>query len=364
MSVATAHSTTLAISAILSQHANGHSRLYDLLSISVGRVLSKIAKGGGDWRSQVNEEKFRHIADWLRAALANNEPWLDHVDDLGRPKKLTKFGTIDRLTQEADKAMLKAAQRLSTVKLIEGDEELFEELGDGFYLVRLMTPAALDRESAEMQHCIGNGGYDDNLQRRGFLYLSLRDGAGKAHATLEIEDGMLVQLQGKQNRRPIQAYVDPLIPFIRNEGYSVAISASRLGYVIDIPGDWHNIHHLPKGLEVSGNLNLGESSVNVLPEGLKVGGNLYVHNTQIRHLPEDMKLYGLFIYLINTGICSLPDCIPDATWVYWDDEAGTAKEFRLLHNGTPHKKLVLHAKRMLQRATSPFREAMNRCGFW
>ncbi len=178
--------------------------------------MLRSAKAGVDWERLARDEDIRHITDWLKAAVGNDEAWLKHLDDRGRPKKLMKFSSMEDITKEANKAMLKAAQRFSAVKLVEGDEELYAELQDGFYVVRLLTPAALDRESAQMQHCIGNGGYDKALANPDNLYLSLRDKHGKAHATLEVNDGKLIQLQGKQNTVPVDKYLDVLVPFLKS----------------------------------------------------------------------------------------------------------------------------------------------------
>ncbi len=163
----------------LRPYHGGDERLGLLLSYCVGRLMLRTAKAGGDWREIARDEELRHIADWLKAAIVNENAWLKNVDEWGRPKKLLKFSSIEDIIKEADKAMLKATQRLGSVKLVEGDEELYAHLEDGSYLVRLKTPAALDRESAQMQHCIGNGSYDDELDKPDNLYLSLRDKHGK-----------------------------------------------------------------------------------------------------------------------------------------------------------------------------------------
>lgn len=295
------------IADVLSPYAAGHDdrRLIELLAVSVGRVLLNDAMRERAWQSQVNDEKLRHIADWLKAAVVNNNSWLDNVDDRGRPKKLMKFGSIEQIVREADKAMLKAS-RLSAVRLVEGDEEYFWELGEGFHIVRLLTPAALDRESAEMQHCIGNGRYDQNLERGDYTYLSLRDGAGKAHATIEIYDGMIVQIQGKQNRPAIKTYLGRLAPFVRAMSYSVAVPESHLGHVIDINGQWHDIHSLPEGLRVAGSLDLSNTNISALPKGLVVDGSILLSNTKIAALPEDLKI-GKDVDLSGTGVTVLPE---------------------------------------------------------
>ena len=295
--------------------------LFPLLDACVVRL----ARRDGD-AFKIDKDLLRHIADWLRAALANGEPWLKSVDGQGRPKKLLKFGSVDAIVREADKAMLKAAQKHCGVTLVDGDEELVEMLDDGYYVVRLLTPAALDWESAEMQHCIGNGAYDDCLNDGRHTYLSLRDPHGKPHATLEVQDEKIVQLQGKQNAPPLHKYLDVLIPYICASGLGVDIPASHLGHVIDVDGVWHPLDNmpeglmvegyldlrntrittLPKGLTVKGHLDLALTPIKTLPEGLSVSGDLYLNNTPIEALPRDLTV-GRILQLSETKVVTLPD---------------------------------------------------------
>ena len=272
-----------------------------LMDACVGRILRRERDA-----IIVDKERLRHIADWLRAAIANDEPWLKNVDEHGRPKKLMKFGSIDAIVREADKAMLKAAQKLRGVKLVDGDEELVETLQDGYYVVRLLTPTALDRESAEMQHCIGNGAYDDSLNDGRRAYLSLRDPQGKAHVTMEVSDRSIVQLQGKQNTRPIRRYIDILIPYIRASGLAVGPHAAQLGHIIDIDGVWHPFDKLPEGLTVEGNLDLSDTPITKLPDGMTVKGDLDLSHTPITELPKGMTVGG-FLFADNTPITDLPE---------------------------------------------------------
>ena len=271
-----------------------------LLDVCVGRLLRR---PGED--SSVDKERLHHIADWLRAALVNDEPWLKNVDERGQPKKLMKFGSFDAILREADKAMMKAAQKLRSVKLVDSDETMHAEIGGGFYLVRLITPAALDRESAHMQHCIGNGGYDERLKHENHLYLSLRDQQGKAHVTIEIRNGSIVQLQGKQNSAPIRKYCDVLSPYIRASGLGVDVPASHLGHVIDVDGTWHPLDNLPEGLTVKGNLNLSGTKIAALPEDLSVGGSLHLYGTPIAALPKGLSV-GRNLWLGESTITALP----------------------------------------------------------
>ena len=44
----------------------------------------------------------------------------------------------------------------------EGEESVMT-FADGSRIVRLLTPEALDRESAMMGHCVGQGAYDKSM---------------------------------------------------------------------------------------------------------------------------------------------------------------------------------------------------------
>ncbi len=177
-----------------------------------------------------------------------------------------------------------------------------------------------------MQHCIGNGAYDAELANPGNLYLSLRDKHGKPHATLEVNDEELVQLQGKQNTVPIQKYLDVLVPFLKMSKWQVDLPVFILGHVIDVNGDWYkldslteglivgdyldlrgtNITHLPEDLTVMSSLDLRGTNMTHLSKGLTVRGNLYLKNSKITHLSEGLIVRGA-LDIESTNITHLPE---------------------------------------------------------
>jgi hypothetical protein len=293
-----------------------------LMAYSVGRVLSKTEPD--DYTPTTQPEHFfaaRHIADWLAAAIANQEQWLENVDDLGRPKKLLKFATIDAIIREADKAMLRYAQKSQNVKLRDGDEKLIMELADGYHIVQLLTPAALDRESGEMQHCIGNGGYDDHLSTKGVQYVSLRGPGGKAHATLEVDNGRVLQLQGKQNAQPIREYLERIAPYLRRENLVLAemrtdarfmfvddyriVDAWDLTDCTEVLGDLVRTRadlKLPAKLRVRGSIAISNSSFpNGFPREIVADGHISITQCRQFSLPErivgggDVSIKGCFV---------------------------------------------------------------------
>lgn len=151
------------------------------------------------WYELTHGLDIHHVVDWLSAAVHNNERWLSNTDDRGRPKKLMKCGDIIALSNEADKCMRRALTGTRRRKALpETDERVVVTLGD-LSLVRLLTPKALDAESAAMRHCIGLGAYDVRLSLPGLRYYSVRDDRNKPLATVEVMDGVIIQCSGPRN---------------------------------------------------------------------------------------------------------------------------------------------------------------------
>lgn len=156
-------------------------------------------------------DHVRHVVDWLTVAVENNAPWLTNTDAKNRPKKLMKCGSIEALAAEADKAMMKALQASGVrAPLPDTDERVIITLGE-LSLVRLLTPSALDVESTAMRHCIGLGSYDDLLSLPGLEYYSVRDTDNRPLATLEIGDGVILQMSGPRKSHCVSAAYDFII---------------------------------------------------------------------------------------------------------------------------------------------------------
>lgn len=312
------------------------------LILSVGRVLLKEAKRDEfieasialkeqdekdlDW-SLLSDEKTRHIVDWLKASKMNNEQWLQNLDDRGRIKKLMKFSSLSQIHDEADKVMRIKAQQSITAEVSTGAEKIIETLADGYYIVQMLTPTALDRESAYMQHCIGNGAYDDGLKDNKVEYLSLRDKIGKPHATLEIHDDIVVQLQGKQNKSPAQKYLNLIIPYLKVRKLGWNNDVAKQGGIYDIDYNFHpldipfsddlcvngnidfietSIYALPNNFKVIGNLSLDFTRIKKLEDGLEVAFDISLEDSDIEHISPDIKIGGDLI-LANCQITELSD---------------------------------------------------------
>lgn len=284
-----------------------------LLDLCVGRLLKREGKA---WRTVAERhlDEIRHIADWLAGAVVRNEPWLDNIDAAGRPKKIMKFGSLEAASREADKAMLKWLNNVHVAPTMEGDEIPYADLSDGYKVVRLLTPAALDRESSMMQHCVGGGSYDRRVEAENLHILSLRDRFGKAHVTMSVDvaSGEIIEMKGKQNVIPAGKYLPYVREFLSSTLLGFTGEFGLFGMIRDAEGTFHKPEELPDQFVSLGGLNLlrarnirwpkkmtvrgdfgAPGETDSLPDWLEVDGNLTL-GTPIEKLPRHLKVGGDF----------------------------------------------------------------------
>lgn len=302
-----------AVLRLLHAHAPQDEQVDPLLVVSLGRVLFNAAKRGEDFRTLATGTQIRHIYDWLKAEVLSGAAWLSIVDEKGRPRKLLKFGSVAQIVKEADKAMEKANQRTGKVSLVEGEEVVIAELENGYTLVRMLTPAALDRESKAMQHCIGHGSYDANLNNSQLLYLSLRDSFGKPHVTMEISDYgsnlHIYQLSGKQNDVPRGKYLALLRPWFKaNDVWFPGLSPA--GIIISVEDEIYHPEELPDGFKTKGDFQTRHLADGRIPENMVVNGDMYANRNENLQtfLPKGLRVKGDLLL-------SWPESISDNTVV-------------------------------------------------
>jgi hypothetical protein len=214
-----------------------------------------------------------------------------------------KFSTLEQITLEADKAMMKANQKNQGIQLSPGEEELVVELADGYYLVELLTPSALDKEGSLMQHCVGHGAYDDDVESGDVKILSLRDPSGKPHATIELnvpETAVfhhyeIAQIQGKQNKLPIGKYLSVLKPYMEKEYRNFLKYISERGLVSADDGTFYKPNELPENSTIY-SLILNQARDITLPAGLTVRNTFNISRSYISELPDDIKLMGNAVF--------------------------------------------------------------------
>ncbi len=268
--------------------------------------------------TQGSIDTFRHIKDWIKAAIVSHDPWTTDLDDQGRPKRLVQIGSLARAYAMAEKDMNKKANDLraqfaNAGAAFEEDEQnghikTVKTYPDGSRIVQLLTTHALDIESAQLGHCIGNGGYDENIRHPGREYYSLRDPLNKAHVTFEVIEGVLEQFKGKQNAPPVSPYMEMGQEMIRTHQWQISESPAHTG-LLEKDGVYYDVQNLPEGFEWKKNLILNNAKwLKQLPLGLSVGGYLDLRGcTGLTHLPETLTV-GENLYLRGcTGLTHLPE---------------------------------------------------------
>lgn len=247
------------------------------------------------------DDKLRHVTDWIKAALVSKEAWLEKTDDQGRPIKLLKIGSVEQAINIADRDMQRAAQKLQQQIALGGledsvDQKVVKTFEDGFAIVRLLTPEALDYETAQLGHCIGNGAYDDNVLSGKSVFYALRDPKNRSHATLEVNrDGDLLQCKGKRNAPPVYKYFPYIKSFVEEKQFYLSESCSHTG-LVRFDGEYHAISRLPEGTSVYETLDLSNVQENIiLPKGLKVEGSLILPGNNLPALPDDINVTGNLI---------------------------------------------------------------------
>lgn len=256
-----------------------------LSAIGVGGVLYRHHRKDGDWKELLKsrETDIRHIHDWLASALSEKDEWLTRTDEKGRPRKLTKMHSIDQLLAEADKAFSKKMQtakaKAPAVSGLPDDEKVEMELSEGYSLVKMLSPQALDRETAVMQHCVGLGGYDSHTSSKKYALFSLRDRFNKPHATLEVdvERRALLQIRGKQNAIPTAKYLALLGPYLGRLD-SLTQDSALADFRITREGEFVHVSEIPDHAVFAGSLDLSGYDIvdPKIPDDLAVEGNLTV----------------------------------------------------------------------------------------
>lgn len=255
------------------------------------------------------DDRVRHIADWLKVAVQEDEPWLHQLETNGQPKRLLHLKGLKEAVEEADRDMRERNKRLAAQLGTDTEgEETVAAMADGYRVVKLTTTSALDREGVAMGHCIGQGAYDQFLHNGTREYFSLRDRNNKPHVTIEVDLAIdaVVQCKGKGNAPPTAKYLPYLGTFLRSKALQIAVPAYCCGLCQDTKGIIHSIFDLPDGLEVTGPLDLRSTPITQLPEGLHVGGPLHLYDTPITQLPDGLHVGGS-LYLRGTSITQLPD---------------------------------------------------------
>ncbi|MGU3401327.1 hypothetical protein ACLBWS_16550 [Brucellaceae bacterium D45D] len=175
------------------------------------------------WFSEPCWESLGHILEWQKRSVKEMAPWLADADERGRPKRLLGHLRYIDLEREADKDMDARCEQLNR-RLGLNDEVTVEHVGDGYRIVRLLTPDAVALEAGRMRHQFGLGDDQEQFMAGEIAYYSLRRADGFPVATLQVEffsseEGMLMRIEGHRNTPVSDEDREILLPWLRQQGW-------------------------------------------------------------------------------------------------------------------------------------------------
>lgn len=145
--------------------------------------------------------------------------WSKEVDGKGSAIALWQQQNRIDLGQWRIPAVLEA---LESFRLEQRGEipqgKIVYQFDDGWTVQRLVDPEQLGAEGEVMQHCVGE--YCPQVAAGETIIYSLRDPKGRPHVTMETREGFgrFLQVQGKQNRKPIEEYLERVKQFAVEKG--------------------------------------------------------------------------------------------------------------------------------------------------
>lgn len=275
--------------------------LEPLARCSLGRILAnrireeypKLPRQG--WTSAAPRPvQESHILDWIVSSAMDRVAWLSNVDAQARPKKLMKCSTYDDLAREADRYFEKRNGNMAKA-LGPDDESFLADLSNGYSIVEMLTPEALDLESASMHHCVGHGSYDARLRAGWARFLSVRDRKRRPVATVALRQEpnarwSIDQIQGKRNERPAREVMDALRMYAvdRNWWYR-----QYWWPVVDSSGGGeYDLDRIPEGATIL-SLEVNDYELEIFPDLALPAGLTVLCDADLSprvRLPEDMTV--------------------------------------------------------------------------
>jgi hypothetical protein len=296
--------------------------LVDNWHIGEGRMVSLV---GIDWADDLEAKAAGSMA-MLQAASRADESIIS--EDLMPPAETALVRDWLNALPETDPRMLDKLHKVTWEQAIQhslayhrrlakrtiriaGDDGAVDPLPtvDGHRWLHLVTPAALDRESEAMGHCVGDGGYDHATWAAGpdgmpvqpadpmdalMGLWSLRDGDGRSVLTVEVDLGCLGQCKRRFNDAPTPEYVPHLAVLIAHLSNTMPDFALPDWLVTDVrDGSLHHLHEMPDGIHLADGHYLDPGDWRRIPALMRIeGGTILSHHGEEKIEFRDLHVLG------------------------------------------------------------------------
>jgi hypothetical protein len=153
-------------------------------------------------------DEYHHTLDFI----SQKKPKLGSALEL-----LSKVQAWDKSMSKKRMEFERKAQKYKSQSQFEnmGKLEVIHKFPNGYTIMELVDDKAKDWEGNAMGHCVGGNDYESEI-----VY-SLRDANLMPHATMQIQDKTIVQIQGKENKDIVEKYHDYIFDFIQQYDMNV-----------------------------------------------------------------------------------------------------------------------------------------------
>lgn len=242
-------------------------------------------------------ETIRQTRVWIEHALATKKPWVEHLDDAGRPDRLQQISSLADAQQRIDKdtknddvrAQFSDAATVLGRRQREGHIRIVQTLPNGNMWVQLLTKNALEEESTLTGNCVGQGAYDKVIRQPGGAIYSLRDALGKSHMTVEAHGTVMMQCRDKENAPPLGEHIQTVVDFIKENKLSLGPDLTKVCMIYQ-DGHYYSLREIPPKFLLEGDFILRESRwLKKMPKNFSTTGHIIIANSDsIETLPENM----------------------------------------------------------------------------
>lgn len=195
-------------------------------------------------------DTIQHIIHYLAAAEQDSKQVANNDQRVFAQRELAGFPKAENLTVLAKKSNEYFARGTRNVKRQAAGMEQVFDAGNGFIWYMLQTAEAYQREGKILQNCIGSHYTPEKCRREGTIIFVMRNSkdntvvAARVKKESDQNQYRLEEVKGKQNKAPVNQYMQPTIKFLNKMHFNISSSAkndlSRAGYFYE-EGEFYDL---------------------------------------------------------------------------------------------------------------------------
>lgn len=193
-------------------------------------------------------DKVQHIIHYLAAAEHDSKQEGSPDQKIFAQRELAGFvkaENLDLLVTKSNEYFKRGSR--NTKRDSSGLEQTFDA-GDGYIWYELKAPDAYAREGKVLQNCIGRNYTAESCRRDNTIIFILRDPKDNSVAAARVKKIAagyeLEELKGKQNKPPVEKYMEPSIKFLNKMKFGITNYAANdlasAGYFY-VEGEFYNL---------------------------------------------------------------------------------------------------------------------------